>query len=155
MDFEFDIFKDKYLHVDNYVWKIDNIDFLHIQKSAVGKNGEYAIVINQGYDVVELNYRTADEMAIVNAFRSLCKALTEFSPAFKLSDSAVLINYGHVQSIKYVKNLLNSKIIVKFERATLVRNRAAKTNFDIMVQYLNDFNNTNSIKENYDNSITG
>jgi hypothetical protein len=52
------------LSVADFDWFIDKIDAIYVYNSEVGNKGEYSIFIQQGSEIVELYFRTKDELEI-------------------------------------------------------------------------------------------
>ena len=143
----FNILDNKYLEVADFTWYIKRIDAIYISHTAMGYKGEYAIFVQSGSEIVELYYRTIDEVEIYKAFESLCKALIQAKLGFDRAGAA-LINYNNVISIKFDKGLLSSKIITKFNENELIKKNATKALYNQMQQSLKNNQIDNSLIKN-------
>ena len=93
------------LSVLEFDWFIDRIDAVYVRNSEIGKKCEYAIYIQQGSEIIELYFRSTDEMIVAKEFNKLCAALKEFNPLF---DNAIhypiLVNFANLKNVEY-KNI--------------------------------------------------
>ena len=96
-ELEFEIVDNKILNVLDYDWFIDQIDAVYVRHSEIGRKSDYAIYIQQGSEIVELYYRTNNEMMIASEYKKLCASLKEVNPMFDNSvETFVLINYANL-----------------------------------------------------------
>ena len=103
-EIEFDV-RDNILSVADFDWYIDKIDAIYVHNSEIGNRGEYAIFIQQGNEIVELYYRTKDELAIAREYKKLCNSIKEIKPEFDNSVRPfILINYANLKGVEVCKN---------------------------------------------------
>ena len=108
---EFNIIENKYLEVADFTWLIKRIDAIYISRSNMNRKNEYAIFVQSSDEIVELYYRTEDELKISKHFNILSKAIMETEHGFNYAGGAALINYNNVKSIEFDKGVLSTKII--------------------------------------------
>ena len=115
-ELEFEI-NDNVLTVADFDWFIDRIDAVYVRHSAIGGKSEYAIFIQQDSEIIELYFRSRDEIIIAREYKKLCNAIKQIQPAFDNSvDFFVLLNYANLKQveIKKSKRLLENIIKLKF-----------------------------------------
>ena len=117
---EFNILNNEYLEVADYVWWLKRIDAIYITRSEMEKH-KFTICVQQGKEIIELYYRTDDEVKISNAFIRLSDAVKEAQSGFDITGFSALINYNNVKNIELSNGILNSKIVIKFENSKLVK----------------------------------
>ena len=80
---EFNIVDNQRLDVLDFSWYISEINAIYISRSKWDSkiNPNYAIYILSNSDLVELYYKTNDEIKISNCFKDLCSAIKEINPA--------------------------------------------------------------------------
>ena len=139
---EFKILDNKHLSVEELVWPIKRIDAVYISQSQEGEDDEYALFIKNGHQVIELYYRTQDEMSILLEFKKLVKALMDESKGFDYADKVCVINYNNVKEINYDKGILHSKIVVDFKNGKMVRKGLNKSVYNQMQNRLMALNNS-------------
>lgn len=114
-ELEFEIVDNKILNVLDYDWFIDRIDAVYVRHSEIGRKSDYAIYIQQGSEIVELYYRTNNEMMVAREYKKLCASLKEVNPMFDNSvETFVLINYANLEQVEYQKSCLQSVVNLKF-----------------------------------------
>lgn len=143
--FEFNILENKFLEVSDGVWWLKRIDAIYISRSELEKH-KFAIRIQQSNEIVELYFRTNDEMQISNAFMHLAEAIKEVQPSFERVGFSALINYNNVRNIEFSNGVLNSKIIVKFENSKLVK-KSGKSIYNEMLQTLQNKKENNGLEQ--------
>ena len=143
-ELEFEINGDVLTVVD-FDWLINKIDAVYMRHSEIGSKGEYAIYIQQGSEIVELYFRTSDEIVAVKEYSKLCDALKEVNPMFDNSVKfPVLINYANLKQVEYQKSCLQSVVNLKFNNYHLNIYGSKKT-YDRILDKLNnvkEFNKT-------------
>ena len=110
----------------------------------MGKKCEYAIYIQQGSEIVELYFRTLDEMIIAREYKKLCNAIKEIKPEFDNSvDPFILINYSNLKNVERTKNKRLFEYIIKlqFENYCLNINGGEKK-LNRIITKLNEINET-------------
>jgi len=142
---EFNIVNNKYLEVLDFTWWIKRIDAIYISHSEMGKKGEYALFIQQGDEVVELYYRTKDELKISAEFKRLSDSLMQVSKGFKNVGISTLLNFNNVTDIKLKKGLFSNLIITKFKDGELIRENASKSLYNEMQNTLKNVQIDNSL----------
>ena len=142
---EFNILENKFLEVADDVWWLKRIDAIYITKSEMEKH-KFAICIQQSNEIVELYFRTSDEMQISNAFMRIAEAIKEVQPGFERAGFSALINYNNVKNIKFLNGVLNSKIKTKFENSELVK-KGGKSLYNQMQQALQSIKENNSLEQ--------
>lgn len=117
---EFNIVDNKRLDVLDFSWYIDTIKAIYISRSQFNSalDPNYAIYVKTNFDLVELYYRTGDEIAISNQFKELCSAIKESNPNFEMC-FPYLVNMEHVKVVDYTKNTLSGKIKIGFDEDEL------------------------------------
>ena len=139
-ELEFEITNNKVLTVSDFDWFIDRIDAVYVRNSEIGKKCEYAIYIQQGSEIVELYFRSPDEMIITQEYNKLCTALKEINPLFDNSvQFPVLINYANLKNIEYQKKWFESVVKLKFNDYHLNVYGSKKT-YDRILEKLNTNN---------------
>ena len=108
---EFKILNNEFLEVEDFTWWLKRIDAIYITRSEMEKH-KFAIRVQQGKEIVELYYRTDDEIKISNAFNRLAEAIAEAQPVFDMAGFSALINYNNVQDIEFSNGVLNSKLFI-------------------------------------------
>jgi len=110
------------------------IDAIFVAKSSISNKNEYAILIQYGSELVELYYRTQDELEIVNQFNNLATEIKKAQSSFNLAGETALINYENVKQIEFIHGILNTKIIAKFNDAKLIRKGGNKKQYNKMMR---------------------
>ena len=121
-ELEFKLTDKKVLTVADFDWYINNIDTIYVRHTEIGRKSEYAIFIQQGSEIVELYYRTQDELAIAREYKKLCNAIKEANPMFDNSvQPFVLINYANLKGVEGSKNkrFLEYELKLKFKNSYL------------------------------------
>ena len=139
-ELEFEITDNKILTVSDFDWFIDRIDAIYVRHSEIGGKSEYAIFVQQGSEIVELYFRTRDEMIIAREYKKLCNALKEVNPMFDNSIKfPVLINYSNLKQVEYEKSCLQSVVNLKFGDYFL-NIYGSKRTYDRILDKLNNSN---------------
>ena len=104
------------LTVADFDWFIDRIDAVYVRHSSIGGKSEYAIFIQQDSEIIELYFRSRDEMIIAREYKKLCNSLREVNPMFDNSVKfPILINYANLTDVEYQKSCLQSVVNLKFK----------------------------------------
>ena len=141
-ELEFLIIDNKFLEVGDMDWLIRRVDAIYVRHTKIGGKSEYAIFIQQGSEIVELYFRTRDEMVIAREFKKLCSALKEINPMFDNSvEPFVLINYGNIETVKFDRSWQGDFIKLGFKNFPLYINGGKK-------QYNEILEKLDEIKEN-------
>ncbi len=113
---EFNVVDNKILDVADFSWCINTIEALYVAHSRTNSAlmPSYAIYIKSKFDLVELYYRTGDEILIVNSFKELCAAIKEANPNFEMCFPYCL-NMEQVKDIDYSKGVLLGDFKIYFE----------------------------------------
>ena len=142
-ELEFEIIDDRILHVTDFDWIIDCIDVIYLRHSEVGPSCAYAIFIQQGSEIVELYFKTSDEMLIAREYQKLCDAIKAVRPSFDNSaEFYVLINYANLKDVRLTKHL-TPIIDLEFKNCNLTMNGSTKKYNEI----LGRLNDATAIKE--------
>ena len=75
---------------------------------------ESTIFVKTNFDLVELYYRTGDEIKIATEFFKLSDAIKKANPNFEMC-FPYCVNMEHVKDVDYAKNMLSGKIKITFE----------------------------------------
>jgi len=142
---EFKIVNNEYLEVLYFTWLINKIDAIYLTHSEMGKKSEYGIFIQQGSEVVELYYRSIDEVKVAAEFKRLCNAITRVTQGFKKAGFSALINYNNVTDIQFKKGLFSNLIITKFNNDELIREDATRNLYNEMIKTLKSVQTENNI----------
>ena len=116
------------LTVIDFDWFIDKIDAIYVRNSqTIGKKSEYAIFIQQASEIIELYFRTRDEMIIAREYKKLYEAIQAVNPMFDNSvEHFVLINYGNLKEVKYDSSWKGDFIKLEFNNFPLYINGGKK-----------------------------
>ena len=103
------------LTVSDFDWLIDRIDAIYVRRSEMNSRKGFAIFIQQGSEIVELYFRTNDELLIAKEYKKLINVLKEIRPTFDNSvDFYVLINYANLKYVGLKTNLIDTSIRLEF-----------------------------------------
>ena len=139
-ELEFQITKNKILSITDMDWYIDRIDAIYVRNSEMSKNGDYSIYIKQGSEIVELYFRTQDEILIAREYKKLCEAIKTINPFFDNSViSPLLINYSNLKSVELKSKLMESKIALFFDNHQLLI-KGNKKIYNLILKKLEDVN---------------
>ena len=142
-ELEFEIIDNRILNVLDFDWFIDGIDAIYVRQSEMSLGCEYAIFIQQRSEIVELYFRTFDEILISREYQKLCDAIKAVRPSFDNSaEYFVLINYTNLKDVK-LTNHLTPIINLEFKNNNLTINGGIKKYNKI----LDKINEVNAIKE--------
>lgn len=143
-ELEFEIINNRILNVADFDWIIDCIDVIYLRHSEVGPSCAYAIFIQQGSEIVELYFKTSDEMLIAREYQKLCDAIKAVRPSFDNSaEHFVLINYENLKDVKFTSHL-QPIINLVFRNCNLTMNGSTKK-YNKILDKLNDINAINEI----------
>ena len=139
-ELEFEI-NDNVLTVADFDWFIDKIDAIYVRNSQItGRKSDYAIYIQQGSEIIELYFRTKDEMIVAREYGKLCEAIQEINPKFDNSvEHFVLINYGNLKEIKFDSSWKGDFIKLEFKSFPLYMN-GNKKSYRKMLEKLDELN---------------
>ena len=144
-ELEFEIIDNKILNVLDFDWFIDRIDAVYLHNSEMGAKSEYAIFIQQDSEIIELYFRSRDEMIIAREYKKLCNALREVNPMFDNSiEFPVLINFANLKQVEYQKSCLQSVVNLKFNNNHLNIYGSKKT-FDRILDKQKELNEIHKI----------
>ncbi|MBR4998265.1 MAG: hypothetical protein IKY10_00140 [Clostridia bacterium] len=117
---EFNIVDNKRLDVLDFSWYISEINAIYISHSKWNSkiNPNYAIYILSNSDLVELYYKTNDEIKISNCFKDLCSAIKEVNPNFEMC-FPYCVNTNKIIDFDFNKNILTGEIKVVFDGAEI------------------------------------
>ena len=126
-ELEFEI-NGKVLTVVDFDWFIDRIDAIYVRNSqTMGRKSEYAIYIQQGSEIIELYFRTRDEILIAREYKKLCDEIKEVNTMFDNSvEPFVLINYGNLQEVKFNSSWKGDFVELQFKDFPLYINGGRK-----------------------------
>jgi len=113
---EFNIVDNQRLDVLDFSWYISEINAIYISRSKWDSkiNPNYAIYILSNSDLVELYYKTNDEIKISNCFKDLCSAIKEINPNFEMC-FPYCVNMEQVKDIDYSKGIVLGEFKINFE----------------------------------------
>lgn len=119
-DFEFNIVDNKVLDVLDYSWYIRDINAIYISRSKWNEHiaPTYAIYILTNSDLVELYYRTDDEIKISNRFKELSSAIKQANPNFEMC-FPYCVNLDKIIDFECSKKILTGEIKVVFDGAEI------------------------------------
>ena len=142
-EIEYKIVNGKRLDVLDFSWFINTIDAIYVAKCRTSKlQPLYAIYVQSHSELVELYYKTDDELEIKYCFEKLCKELKEVNPNFK-EYFPYCINLENVMCVEMETSLLHGKAVVSFKESELVM-ATSKKNLKKFVNDVNDNINFNA-----------
>lgn len=117
---DFNVIDNQRLDVLDFSWYIKEIEAIYISRSRWNSkiNPTYAIYILTNSDLVELYYRTNDEIKISNRFKELCSAVQQANPNFEMC-FPYCVNAEKIIDFEYNKKLLTGEIKVVFDGAEI------------------------------------
>jgi len=116
-DLEFSIVDKKILEVSDFSWYIDLINAIYIARNSCCESilmPNYSIFIKSKFDLVELYYKSSDEIKISNEFKKLCNAIKEVNPNFEMC-FPYCFNMKNVKDIDFSNHLISGDIKISFE----------------------------------------
>lgn len=142
---EFEIIDDKILTVADFDWFIDCIDAIYVRQCEMSVKNEYAIYIQQGSEIVQLYFKTDNELLIAREYERLVEAIKAVRPLFDNSaEHFVLINYDNLKQAEMKFKYLQPIIDLEFKNSNLTINGGAKK-YNIILDKLNEANAVNEI----------
>jgi hypothetical protein len=128
------------LTVADFDWFIDKIDAVYVRHSEIGGKSEYAIFIQQASEIIELYFRTRDEMIIAREYKKLYEAIQAVNPMFDNSvEHFVLINYGNLKEVKYDSSWRGDFVKLQFKNFPLYIN-GNKKKYGKILEKLDEIN---------------
>ena len=142
---EFEIIDDKILTVADFDWFIDCIDAIYVRYNEVYPKGYYSIFIQQGSEIVQLYFKTDDELLIAREYKRLVEAIKAVRPLFDNSaEKFVLINYANLKQAEMKFKYLQPIIDLEFTNSNLTINGGTKK-YNIILDKLNEANAVNEV----------
>lgn len=134
---EFNIVNNNRLDVLDFSWHLNTINAIYISQSRWTSKikPQYAIYIQSNLDLIELYYRTDDELDISNRFRELCEAIEMVNPNFK-TYFPYCLNIENVKDFSYEKAKFRYNIIIDFDGEDFMFKMSTKN----LNRMLNDLN---------------
>ena len=102
---EFEIIDDKILTVADFDWFIDCIDAVYVRHSEMSVKNEYAIYIQQGSEIVELYFRTTDEMLILREYEKKDSRIKVIAQEINQGEVVAKYTAGKIAQAEYIATL--------------------------------------------------
>ena len=142
---EFEIIDNKILTVADFDWFIDCIDVIFVRQCEINQRYEYAIFVKQGSEIVQLYFKTDDELLIAREYERLVEAIKAVRPLFDNSaEHFVLINYSNLKQAEMKFKYLQPVIDLEFTNSNLTINGGTKK-YNIILDKLNEANAVNEV----------